>query len=190
MLLLITLLEPLHWKQIYLPKDWQNPILPSGSIQSTFVFNYYTRKSFPQTQMRLCQCVYVMLPVCRKPQSTGWGFTMSSFFVSHFESSLESFGIQSEGVWFWAWLFCDHLGLSKSVESHQVMIIVYETDTRKRYREIFKRSLVPLLTSLFTPYGKAKRESVKESTCVCVSCCSIVVYPQLQCGCLTFIFVT
>lgn len=98
---------------------------------------------------------------------------MSSFFVSHFESSPESFGIQSDSVWFWSRLFCVCLGLNKRVESHQVMITVYETDKRKRYKEIFKRSLVPLLSSLFIPYENAKRESlfVKERACACACVC-------------------
>lgn len=113
---------------------------------------------------------------------------MSSFFVSHFENHLESFGIQSDGVLFWSWLLCVCLGLSKRVESHQVTITIYETDKRKRYKEIFKRSLVSLLTSLFSPYEKTKRESVKECVCACVRvfthrCVCVCVWKLLQyCG--------
>lgn len=58
------------------------------------------------------------------------GFTVSSFYVSRFESSPESFRIQLYSVWFWTRLFCVCLGLNKSVESHEVMVTVSETDKR------------------------------------------------------------
>ena len=93
---------------------------------------------------------------------------------------------------------CVCLGLNKRVESHQVRITLYETDKRKRYKEIFERSLVSLLTSLCIPYEKTKKESLFGKECVwasvgmraCVNCYNIVVCTQLQCGCLAFTFVT
>lgn len=114
---------------------------------------------------------------------------MSSFFVSHFENHLESFGIQSDGVLFWSWLSCVCLGLSKRVESHQVTITVYETDKRKRYKEIFKRSLVSLLISLFSPYEKTrgrvcKRVCARMRVCLhAQGCVCVCVWKLLQyCG--------
>lgn len=75
------------------------------------------------------------------------------------------------------------LGSNNRVESHQVMITVYETDKRKRYKEIFRRSVVSLLTSLLTPYEKTKKGSllVKERVCARGHACVRV---QVVCVCV------
>ena len=131
--------------------EWESNPLPSGSQSSTqstephqpelidFCFkSLYTAQNWSDT------CV--MLPLCRKPHRHCCGLRCVFLLCFSLWKQPGVFGIWWQGVQFWTWLFGVCLGLKKGEESHQVMIILLETDKRKRHKDI--RSLALLLLPL------------------------------------------